>query len=147
MNLRRSSGFTLIEVLIAMLILGSACVALFGLLSSSMVNLRRLEDVHRYQIAAEDVMNRMQSMSTFPPEASFTGRPESLDAQWKVTVTPWFPATLQEKPGQAVMKIDVDVSWQGRSGQRSLRLETVKPGIISYEHYDLQEAFEKAFPR
>src|SRR5256885_12040151 len=104
----RSRGFTLIEVLVAMVILGSACAALFGLLSSSLFNLRKLEDVHRYQLVAEDVMNRVQFLSTLPPEGKLSGRPRNIDTEWKVTVSPWFPVTLQDKPSQAIMKIDVD---------------------------------------
>src|SRR5690349_5505278 len=105
---RSAGGFTLIEVLVALVILGSACAALFGLLSSSLFNLRKLEDVHRYQLAAEDVMNRVDFISTFPPEGKINGRPANLDAEWTLTVSPWLPATLQEKPSQAIMKIDVD---------------------------------------
>src|SRR5262245_31132592 len=104
-----SRGFTLIEVLVAMVVMGAAATALFGLLSSSLFNLRKLEDVHRYQLAAEDVMNRLQFVSTFPAEGKLNGRTADLDATWNVTVTPWFPATLQEKPAQAIMKIDVNL--------------------------------------
>ena len=92
-------------------------------------------------------MTRVQSLGTLPPEAKISGRPGNLNAEWRVTVSPWFPATLQDKPSEAIMKIDVDVFWSGRSGQRDLRLETVKPVTIAYENYDLQQAIEKAFPR
>ncbi len=143
----KNRGFTLIEVLVAMVILGLACAALFGLLSRSLLNLRKLEDIHRYQIAAEDVMNRVQVLVKFPPEATVTGRPDNLDAEWKVTVSPWFPATFQEKPSQAIVKINVDVTWKGASAQHQVRLETIKPASIVYENYDLQQALEKNFPR
>ena len=143
----KSRGFTLIEVLVAMAVLGMACAALFGLLSSSLFNLRKLEDRHRYQLIGEDVMKRVQALGALPPEGNVKGQVRDVEAEWKVVVKPWFPAALDEKPSEAVMKINVDVVWRGRSGLRTFSLETAKPSSIAYENYDFQDAIEKVFPR
>ena len=55
-------GFTLIEVLVAAAILGITATALFGLFSKSLFNLRKVEDLHRYELAAQDVMNRVRQI-------------------------------------------------------------------------------------
>jgi len=50
--MRNQRGFTLIEVLVAAAVLGITATALFGLLSQSSFNLRKIEDLHRYELAA-----------------------------------------------------------------------------------------------
>jgi general secretion pathway protein I len=146
--MKNDRGFTLVEVLVAMAVLGIACVALFSLLSRSMFNLRKLEDLHHYELACEDVMNRVQLLSRLPPEAQLTGKVADSSADWRISVTPWYPANLISHPGQAIMKIDVNVSWTGRAGLRTLRLESVKMATIAYDNnYDFGQAIDKVFPR
>ena len=57
--MKKQHGFTLIEVMVAAAVLGIAATALFSLLSRSLSNIRTIEDLHHYQLAGEDVMNRV----------------------------------------------------------------------------------------
>jgi len=143
----RNYGFTLIEVMVATAVLGIAATALFSLLSRSLSNLKKIEDIHHYQLAAENTMNRVLLLSSLPPGGKIEGRVPNDDARWVVTVTPWIPDTLEKKPPEAVMKIDVEIQWAGRAGQRSLKLETVKGTAISYSNNDYQHAIESALPQ
>ena len=52
----KQRGFTLVEVVVAVTILGTASVALLGLFGRSVDNIRRVEDLRRYQLAGEEVM-------------------------------------------------------------------------------------------
>ena len=141
-------GFTLIEVLVAAAVLGMTATALFGLFSKSLFNLRRVEDLHRYELAAQNVMHRVLLLSSLPGEAQATGALDAGGGQWTVRVHPWAPADLGPKPGEAVLRVDVAVTWPGRSSRRSIEIEALKPAKIIYsDNYDLQEAIESALPQ
>ncbi len=139
-------GFTLIEVMVAAAILGIAASALFGLLSKSLYNVRKIEDLHRYELAGEEVMNRALLVSPLPPAGRAEGTLKHVDANWVVNIRPWMPSDLKNKPGDAVMKIDVEVRWLASSGEKRLMLETIKPASISYADFDFQKAIESVFP-
>jgi len=121
------------------------CRSVFGLLSEFMLIYESWKTFIAINSLREDMMNRVQFLSTFPPEAKISGRPSGLDAEWNVTVSSMVPRDASEKPIAAIIKIDVDLVWKGRSGQRKPTLETVKPATIAYENYDLQEAPRKNF--
>ena len=144
--MRGTRGFTLIEVMVAAAVLGIAVTALFSLLSRSLSNLNTIEDRRHYELAGSEVMNRVLLLSVLPPEGKFEGTLVPANTRWAVTLTPWIPANLDNKPPVAVMKVDVEVFWQGRAGQRSLKLETVKAASLSYSDYDFQEAIQSALP-
>jgi len=145
--MKTNPGFTLIEVMVALAILGMSCAALFGIFSKSSWNLRKIEDVHKYQLASEDVLTRVELLKLLPPEGEARGDMRNLGAQWKATIHPWLPKSLEAKPSEAIMKIDVEVSWQGRSGPLNVKLEAIKPVSIGYEPFDLQRAIENALPQ
>jgi len=145
--MRTNQGFTLIEVMVALAILGMSCAALFGIFSKSFWNLRKLEDVHRYQLASEDLLTRVEFLRFLPPEGEARGVIQNLGAQWKTTIHPWLPKSLDAKPTEAIMKIDVEVSWQGRSGPLNVKLEAIKPAAIGYDPFDLQQAIVNALPQ
>jgi prepilin-type N-terminal cleavage/methylation domain-containing protein len=145
--MRGRRGFTLIEVLVAASVLGITASALFGLLSSSLFNLRKVEDLHRYELVAEDVMNRVLLSSTLAAPATAQGSIDDRGGQWAVKVSPWAPSSLETKPEQAVLRIDVVVSWPGRSSQQSLKVESLKVSNVAYSNYDLQTAIDGAYPR
>jgi general secretion pathway protein I len=143
----KQRGFTLIEVLVAVGVLGITASALFGLLSHSLFNLRKVEDLHRYELVAEDVMNRVLLSSTLAAPSNAEGSIDNLGAQWNVSVSPWAPPTLEGKPDQAVFRVDVVVSWPGRSTRQSIKVESLKVAKVAYSNYDLASSIEVAYPR
>src|SRR5688572_13463658 len=146
--MKTNRGFTLIEVLVAAAILGMTATALFGLFSKSLFNLRRVEDLHRYELAAHNLMNRVLLMPSLPGEGQATGVLDIGEGQWTVNVHPWAPSDLESKPAEGILRVDVAVTWPGRASQRSIEIEALKPAKIIYtENYDLLEAIEDALPR
>ncbi|PYS56106.1 MAG: hypothetical protein DMG13_01090 [Acidobacteria bacterium] len=145
--MRNRRGFTLIEVLVAAAVLGITASALFGLFSKSLFNLRKIEDLHRYELRAQDVMNRVLTLSTLPAPAKAGGVLDNIGAYWTVNVNPWAPSSLEAMPGEAVLRIEVVVTWPGRSSQRSIQVEALKVAKVAYSHYDLQSAVENVFPQ
>ena len=141
--MNRQRGFTLIEVMVAAAVFGLASTALFGLLSKSLSNLRKVEDLHHYQLAGDEVMNRVLLLPVLPPDGTAEGPIEKLSARWRVTIAPWYPAKLDDHPGEAVMKVNVEVRWPGQSGDRRVQLEAIKGIAVTYASgYNLQKAIE-----
>ena len=145
--MRNRRGFTLIEVLVAAAVLGIAASALFGLFSKSLFNLGKIEQLHRYELRAQDVMNRVLALSSLPAPAQAEGALDDIGARWTVKVEPWTLLGLDDKPEEAVLKIDVVVTWPGRSSQPSIEIEALKVAKVTYSDYDLQAAVENVFPR
>jgi prepilin-type N-terminal cleavage/methylation domain-containing protein len=130
--MRSNHGFTLVDVLVAAAILGITASALFGLLSRSLFNLRKVEDLHRYELAAQDVMNRVLFLPALPAPAVAEGTVDNLGGRWSVKITPWVPESLEKKPAQAIVKVDVIVSWPGRSSPKSIDVESLKVAKLDY---------------
>jgi len=61
--MRRSAGFTLIEAMVAMVIIGGAGMALFTWVNASIVALRRVEDVNARSAATANAIEYMQSVN------------------------------------------------------------------------------------
>src|ERR1051326_1703009 len=125
--MRNSRGFTLIEVLVAASVLGIVATALFGLLSTSLSNLHKVEELHQYELAAQDVMNRVLFLPALPVPAKAEGYlNNNSGGHWTVDITPWAPASIEKVTGPVVVKVHVLMSWPGRSSNRNFELETLK---------------------
>jgi prepilin-type N-terminal cleavage/methylation domain-containing protein len=144
--MRRHRGFTLIEVMVAAAIVGMATTALFALFSKSLSNLKRVEDLREYQLAAESVMNAALLLPELPPGGMAEGQLQQLKARWILNVTPWYPVNLDSHPAEAIVKIAAEVIWPGRSGERRVTLEIARPVALTYSKYDLQNAIDTILP-
>jgi prepilin-type N-terminal cleavage/methylation domain-containing protein len=144
--MRGQKGFTLIEVIVAVAILGLTGSALFSLFGRSIDNIRRMDELHSYQLAGEEVMNRVLLLGSVPAGGEARGRLDAIDADWTVRILPWIPETLEGRPDQAIIRIEVEVAWDGRAGRRNLVLETVRPSSLSYDAVEFREAIDAVFP-
>jgi type II secretion system protein I len=143
--MKRESGFTLVEVLVAASVLAIVATALFGLLSRSLSNLRKVEELHQYELATQDVMNRILSLPALPASAAAEGSLNTAGGRWTVTIDPWAPPTLEKMPEQAVVRVHVVVTWPGQSSQRSVDVESLK--VAKIQNYDLQSAIATIYPQ
>jgi prepilin-type N-terminal cleavage/methylation domain-containing protein len=144
--MREQKGFTLIEVIVAVAILGLTGSALFSLFGRSIDNIRRMEELHSYQLAGEEVMNRVLLLGRVPAAGEVRGRLDQIDADWTVRIVPWIPDTLEGRPDQAIVRIEVEIAWDGRSGRRNLLLETIRPSLLSYDDLEFRQAIDDVFP-
>jgi general secretion pathway protein I len=146
--MKANRGFTLIEVLVAAAVLGITASALFGLFSKSLFNIGRVEDLHRYELAAENLMNEVLLFTTLPAGGEAGGVLDDSGARWNVTVQPWAPADLESKPAEGILRVVVLVTWPGRSIPRRIQIEALKPAQITYlSSYDFRAVIEDSLPK
>lgn len=133
--MRRSRGFSLLEVLVAFVILALVATALFRLFSASLNNASAAEEWSRALQVAE---SQLESAAATQPlrEVADRGTDETGRVRWETRVAPYVVADLDpelerasENLGSRLYKISVDVRFEGANGrERTLSLATVKMG-------------------
>jgi type II secretion system protein I len=129
----RQNGFTLLEVLVATMILGTAVAALFSLLSGSLSNARRLQAPEQALLLARSQLNELltsgdQGRAVAPPlplDEKIKGRWND-QFRWEAQATR-MPTPRPPLPGETILvRIVFDAFWNagiGR-GEKQLSLET-----------------------
>jgi general secretion pathway protein I len=139
--MKNQRGFTLLEVLVATLIMGIAVAGLISGLSQSVKNVARLADYDRAAMLARTRMNDLLLDPDLPFEGSLQGdfdaaQSGGVRSGWRAAVRP-FEAPPNAGPGTVILQqVALEVWWQpgsgGRrtlqlAGYRSARIPTVSP--------------------
>ncbi|MBI1956467.1 MAG: type II secretion system protein [Acidobacteria bacterium] len=128
----REAGFTLLEVLVATVILGTAVAALFGLLSGALRNADRLQAPEQALLLGQAKMNDLLAVATesggaageLPLDQKIEGRWDDR-FRWEAQATR-FRSSPERAPGGTILaRIALDVFWKlGAGEERKLSLET-----------------------
>lgn len=134
----RENGFTLLEVLVATVIMAVAVVALLSTLSTSMRNAARLTDYDRATLLARSKMDELLADPKLPRRTMMEGtwpatRAAGLQAGWRAMVTPVdLPPSPQ--PGVwALDRIELQIWWMTGENRRTFQLESYRRGILTQE--------------
>ena len=134
------AGFTLLEVLVATAILGTAVSALMGLLSGSLGNVQRMRGASQALLLGRSRMNELLVATQESPGYRNSSRRSALpldqkiqgqwDEQyrWEALATRLRPPP-ESAPAQIIqVRVVVDVFWKSSSGsqEKKLSLETVQ---------------------
>ena len=133
-RIARTRGFTLIEVVVAFLLLSVVMVTGFELFTTGM---RRASDLEERAAALAVAQSRLASAGVEQPlkEASFSGQTDDGRYQWTMTIAKSkegeADATQPIQTAYGLFRIDVKVAWRG-SDQRdhALELATLQLGSI-----------------
>ena len=128
-RLKNRDGFTLMEVLVAMAILGIGLAILLELFSGGLRSARVSEEYTRalwYGKAKMEEMLTAKDLSEGVTEDTFDSH-----FSWKSEVTKANPSVGQEGSVNATLPVDlykvtVMVTWQSGQGQRSLEMESLR---------------------
>jgi general secretion pathway protein I len=130
------SGFTLLEILVATVIMGIAVTALLSGLSQSVKNAGRLNEYDRASMLARTKMNDLLLDPTLPFEGSMEGnfaadQSGGVQSGWKASLRP-FDVPPHAGPGTVVLQeVALNIWWEPASGgRRDLRLESYRPAKI-----------------
>lgn len=124
-------GFTLLEVLVATLLMGIAVAGLMGGLRTSLSNAARLTDSARGTALARRQMDELLTVRDLPKVEAMEGRfaPEltgGLEAGWRARVMPFeSQAVAPQLPpvGTRMMeRIELTVWWKSGGTERRVKL-------------------------
>jgi general secretion pathway protein I len=131
---RSQRGFTLMEVLVASVLMGTVFVAAVSLMSQSLRNIERMRPHEQAMRHAREKMNETLLREQLTLEHS-SGR-WSDGYRWRVDVTPEVQANEPSRQGLPMLfNIRVEVSWGGDQ-PRSYVLQTAQlaaapPPVVS----------------
>ena len=134
----KQRGFTLLEALVATMIMALAVTALLSNLSTSLRSASKLTDNDRAALAARARMDELLLDSRLPHNSEIQGRLDPAltgwpEAGWRATVRV-FEAPPGAGPGTNVLeRIDLQVWWRTPSGQRTYALDGYRRGVMRPE--------------
>jgi general secretion pathway protein I len=137
---QRERGFTLLEVLVATVIMGIAVAGVLSGLTAATRNVSRLTEYDRAAILARQVMDQLLVDDTLSRKIRVEGSfaPEQsggVEAGWRASVSP-FEAVQGAGVGSAVLdQIQLEVWWMDGPTRRSLSLDGYRRAILRGEDF------------
>ena len=134
----RPRGFTLLEVLVATMVMAIAVAGLLGSLSSSMRNAARLTERDRAALLAKQKMDELLLIQRLPKFAPFEGRFDpvetgGLEAGWRARLSP-FEMQMPPSPGQGFLeRIELEVWWKTGDEVKKFALDGYRKGLLTPE--------------
>lgn len=129
-------GFTLLEVLVATVIMGVAVAGLIAGLSQSVRNASRLTEHDRAAMLARTKMNDLLVDVNLPFDGTVEGqfdRDQSggVPSGWRASLRP-YDVPPHATPGTVILqRIGLELWWQPESGsRRTIQLESYRPMAI-----------------
>jgi len=117
-------GFTLLEALVALAILGVSLAAVYQAFGTG---LRNDHQARLYEEAVALAEIRMAQVGTELPATAGRGSGEEGDLRWTLLVQPAEDEPLQVQPSLLrLMAVTVEVSWPQRAGESRIALSSFR---------------------
>jgi general secretion pathway protein I len=142
---RGDRGLTLLEMMVATLIMGLAVVGLLSALSTSLRHASRVTDYDRVIQLARGRMNELVLDRQLPRDAVVAGLfppavAGNLEAGWRARLTA-FLMPPRPAPGQPAMdRIELEIWWTSGGAHRTFKLEGYRTRVLLPEDIALMVA-------
>lgn len=124
---RTVAGYTLLEVLVAFVLLASALMLLIGVMATGSRQVRQSEDMTRARLHAQGLMTMLGLDHPLSPGTQ-RGAWEGGRYRWELQVMPWqSPASIDERPDDRarLWQVQLSVVW-GEGPAQQLKLKTLR---------------------
>jgi general secretion pathway protein I len=134
----KARGFTLLEMLVATVIMGIAVVSLLAAISTSMRNAARLTDYDRAALLARSKMDELLLAPRLPLNMEFAGPFDPVllggrEGGWRARVTP-FEMPPQAIPGApALDRVELQVWWNAGDQPRTFRMNGYRTRVLTQQ--------------
>lgn len=134
--MKRQRGFTLLEVLVATLIMGVAITGLLSALSAAARNAAHLTEYERATLLAKSKMDELLVDQKLPHDTPLQGTFDpaatgGVTAGWNATVRAWEAPPPNPQPGRWVIdRIQLEIWWMDGSTRRAFSLEGFRRNIL-----------------
>ena len=136
--MNNEKGLTLLEVLIATLIMAIAVVGLLSNLSTSLRNVARLTDYDRAAMLARTKMDELLAQNRLPKNMVLQGDFDpavsgQMKAGWRAMVRP-FESLPNPTPGMSALdRVELEIWWMSGEDRKTFTLEAFKRVILTPE--------------
>ena len=129
-------GFTLLEVLVATVILAIAVTGLMSALSGSMRNAARLTDYDRAALLARRKMDEILEDKKLPKLVFIEGRwnpgyTGGKETGWRARIQPWETLPSKSAGMLALDRVELEIWWMVGGNRRTFQLDAVRRSMLT----------------
>lgn len=117
-------GFTILEALVAVAIMGTAVAAGMSVISTSLRNAARIEDYQRVALLSRSQMNELLALPEWKAGQSWRGT-WNAESHWIARVER-VPEAAGRPWDRDVMRLLLTATWKTTRGEKLLHFETVR---------------------
>jgi general secretion pathway protein I len=127
----RQRGFTLLEVMVATLIMGIAVVGLMSGISQSLRNADRVTDYDRAALLARSKMDDLLLNFQLPHNTVLSGPFDAVllggkEGGWRAKITTFEKPTKAAASSEILERVELEIWWMAGSDRRQFNLEAFR---------------------